>query len=269
MPIGLKYFLVAAIVLMAFLNCAKSVKLPTVETVYPTATVLPENLLRMYVQFSQPMKTVGNLEKIKLIDAKGEKVKNIFFNNVHELWNKDQTQLTLLLDPARVKTGLRANQSLGRALVPGNNYTLVIDGLEDVHHQKMSTPFMKKIAVRKADVQIPDTKNWNFLIPLSNSKGSLKIHFSDMLDYNSLQQRLMVTNLENQPIKGTISIQKNETEWNFVPEEIWSSGIYLLHVNFRLEDPSGNNLNGLFDHNIGSLKYKKEGVVVSVPFKIK
>lgn len=251
------------------LSCAENAKGPAVKMIYPSAKEVPENLLRMYVQFSQPMKTIGNLERIKLLDEKGKEVKNVFFNNVHELWNNDQTQLTLLLDPARVKTGLKVNESVGRALVPGHNYTLVIEGLENVYHEKMQTPFEKKISVRKADLTIPETKKWRMHIPAGESKEALEIHFQDMLDYHSLQRRLVVIDLDNQPIKGRVSIKENETVWNFIPHNDWNRGSYLLHVNYRLEDPAGNNLNGLFDHKIGSLKYKKEGVVIPLPFKIK
>ncbi|MEM7513074.1 MAG: hypothetical protein AAF388_19250, partial [Bacteroidota bacterium] len=40
---------------------------PEISAIYPSADTLPENLLRMYIQFSSPMKTVGNLEKIQLL----------------------------------------------------------------------------------------------------------------------------------------------------------------------------------------------------------
>jgi len=64
--------------------CNKQGDKPVVLAVYPTSNEVPENLLRMYIEFSQPMKTVGNIEKIKLIDEHKNEVKNVFFNNVHE-----------------------------------------------------------------------------------------------------------------------------------------------------------------------------------------
>ncbi|MEM1001873.1 MAG: hypothetical protein AAGH46_04410, partial [Bacteroidota bacterium] len=242
---------------------------PYVEAIYPTATILPENLLRIYINFSQPMKTVGNIEKIKLIDENGKEVKNVFFNNAQELWNRQQTQLTLILDPARQKSGLKTNETFGYALKKSKNYTLIIDGLEDVNHQKMDNSFKKKITVSKADVSSPKIENWNLTIPKANSKNSLEVNFSEILDYNSLKQRLIITDDKNRPIKGILSLEQEETKWNFKPEQNWKSGAYILHVNTRLEDPCGNNLNGLFDHKIGSLKHKKEGVIEKVPFTIK
>ena len=72
----------------------------------------------MYIQFSQPMKTKGNIEKIKLLNEQGIEVKGAIFNNVYELWDDSQTQLTIIFDPSRVKTGLIANETLGRSLKP-------------------------------------------------------------------------------------------------------------------------------------------------------
>lgn len=222
----------------------------------------------MYVQFSKPMKTRGNLEKIKLFDHEGIEVENVFFNNVHELWNNEQTQLTLIVDPARVKTGLRANEAYGRALEPNKTYTLTIEGLEDVDHQKLHPVYKKKFFVTKADSTIPATKNWKFTIPKANGNASFMAEFPEMLDYNSLLQRLVITDNHNNPIQGTVTIKNEETQWFFTPNDPWTMGWYTLYINTRLEDPAGNNPNGSFDHKIGSLKYEKEGVIEQIAFKI-
>jgi len=60
----------AFLALLAFsLNCGNKVPVPAVKNVYPTGNQLPENLLRIYVTFHTPMKTVGNLEKIRLTNG--------------------------------------------------------------------------------------------------------------------------------------------------------------------------------------------------------
>lgn len=248
--------------------CKQQAKTPVVSAVFPSSDVVPENLLRLYVQFSQPMKTVNNLEKLKLIDEKGNEVKNVFFNNVYELWNKEQTQLTLILDPARVKTGLVANETFGHALKPEHNYTLIIEDLEDVYHQKMESRFEKKFVIIKADIIAPNIDQWNVILPKANSSNALRVQFPEMLDYTSLQQRLIVTNSEKEAISGSVSIVEKETEWQFKPNEHWQKGSYIVHINTRLEDPSGNNLNGLFDHKIGSLKNEQEGKIETITFNI-
>lgn len=262
----MKFYVFLLLLLTA---CSTQTEKPYVQAVYPTSNVLPENLLRLYVQFSQPMKTTGNIEKIKLIDEQGKEVPDVFFNNVYELWNKEQTQLTLILDPARVKTGLKINESLGRAIEASRNYKLIIENLENIHHEKMARSFQKRIRVEEVDLIIPESENWNLVIPKAKTKTNFVVEFPQILDYNSLKERLLVTDSENHRIEGIISIKNQETEWNFQPTKTWESGDYILHVNTRLEDPSGNNLNGLFDHKTGSLKYRKEGIVKKIPFTIK
>lgn len=248
--------------------CRQSVERPVVRAIYPSSNAVPENLLRMYVQFSHPMKTTGNLERIKLIDEEGKEVNNVFFNNVYELWNREQTQLTLILDPARVKTGLVANESWGRAISANSKYTLLIDGLEDVNHNKMAKPFEWKMTVERADVQIPNINQWKMEIPNASSRNDLIIGFPQMLDYNSMRQRLVVTNEDKKPLPGTVFIGKEEKEWRFKPRDPWGKGSYLLYINTRLEDPAGNNLNGLFDHKEGTLRYEKEGMIETIPILI-
>ena len=133
----------------------------------------------------------------------------------------------------------------------------------------MGTVFKKKIKVDNADFTILEIQNWEYRIPDLNTKNSFEVSFHQMLDYNSLRSRLIITDSNNNPLEGTISIKKQETQWSFLPKNLWKPGEYVLHVNTRLEDPSGNNLNGLFDHKTGSLKYRKEGVVERIPFSIK
>lgn len=254
--------------LTGLIACTQAVDKPFVKTVYPTSQVLPENLLRLYIQFSQAMKTSGNIEKIKLLDAHGAEVPHVFFNNVHELWNREQTQLTLLLDPARVKTGLQAHTSLGRALEANKKYTLIIEGLEDVNHHPMARAFRKDFTIERADTLIPEPKNWKLTIPKGNTKNSFIVSFPHMLDYQSLLDRLILTDRDNKPIEGHITIKKQETQWHFQPQDPWEAGEYMLHIHTRLEDPAGNNLNGLFDHKIGSLKYKSEEATEKITFTI-
>ena len=101
-----------------------------ITSVYPTTDTLPENLLRLYIQFSQPMKAVNNLENLKLLDENEKEIKGAIFNNVYELWDSEQKQLTIILDPARVKTDLVVNSEQGRALQSGKYYKLVIEKAE-------------------------------------------------------------------------------------------------------------------------------------------
>ena len=248
---------------------AKIDTIPSVTHVYPTADTLPENLLRMYIQFSNPMKTLGNIEKIRLINENQKEVIGAIFNNVYELWDDSQTQLTIIFDPSRVKTGLVANETLGRALQSNKQYKIVIGDLEDIYGQKLTQPYIKSFSVVTADIVSPDSNYWKFVLPKANSKSVLAIHFLDTVDRMSLLNRIQVFNAKNELITGSIYLKNKEKTWEFIPDNKWLSKDYVLRINSRLADPSGNNLNGLFDHNIGSLKNKQEGKIIEIPFQVK
>jgi len=205
------------------------------------------------------MKSVNNLENIKLLNAYGEEVKGAIFNNVYELWDSEQRQLTLILDPARVKTGLVAHESLGRAIKPNQQYQLVVEKAEDIYGNLMEEFVIKDFFVTKADIEMPNQENWDFTTPKTNIRSPLTIDFSQILDYQSINNSIQLINGERQIVSGTIEITNNETRWEFYPLKKWKKGTYSIMINSRLEDPAGNNMNGLFDHKIGSLKSPLEG----------
>ena len=72
----------------------------------PTADVVPENLLRLYVYFSAPMGFRGGAEYVYLLDGDGHIVEDPFLPLDVALWNGDRTRYTLLFDPGRVKRGI-------------------------------------------------------------------------------------------------------------------------------------------------------------------
>lgn len=272
----MRLVLTVLVIVSLFLSCCFSCQRseagqgipPEVTAVFPSADTLPANLLRMYIHFSKPMKTLGNLENIELLDENNQEVVGAIFNNVHELWDHDQQQLTLIFDPARVKTGLEAHQQMGRALHVGKHYTLRIGILEDVDSHRMEAGFTKTFWVDEEDRMAPNTMNWKVNLPKLNSKSPLVIQFPAMLDRLSLFQRLQLTNADHQAIDGLVEIKNQETIWHFTPTQKWRAGEYIIYVHTRLEDPAGNNLNGLFDHKIGTLRYSHEDEIERIHFRV-
>ncbi len=265
-------FLLALILLGLGISCQipqeEKEILPRVSAVFPSSDTLPENLLRMYLHFSKPMKPIGNLEKIALFDEDDQEIVGAIFNNVHELWDRNQQQLTLIFDPSRVKTGLIAHKEMGRSLQMGKNYKLVIGQLEDVEGNKLKEVYTKTFYASKEDTLPPNTKHWIVKTPKAGSHSPLIVQFPAMLDRQALLHRLQLTDKNSQPISGEVVITKQETEWRFESTEKWPAGDYILYVHGRLEDPCGNNLNGLFDHKKGSLKNNREGAVETIEFRI-
>lgn len=249
-------------------NLLPSGTAPEVTRVFPSSDTLPENLLRIYIHFSHPMKTVGNLDKIQLVDEEGREVRGAIFDHQYELWDPAQKQLTLILDPARVKTGLKANLEFGRALRPGRKYRLQAGALEDAEGRIMPPGIIKEFYVGQADDRAPDTEQWEIEVPRVGGWQPLAIHFPGMLDHFSLRQRVVLVNENGQKVRGEVRIGKREESWHLLPDAPWPAGNYTLYVHARLEDPAGNNLNGLFDHKVGSLKYPTEDHVVTIPITI-
>ena len=97
-----------------------------VVEVYPSGPEVPENHLRLYLVFSGPMSSSGGGAQVRLIDDQGHPVPDPFLPLELELWNEDRTRFTVLYDPGRVKRGIWPNEEMGRALVEGRTYTLVV-----------------------------------------------------------------------------------------------------------------------------------------------
>lgn len=255
------------IISIALFSCAAKNDTPTITAIYPSGDTLPENLLRMYVRFSDPMKTVGNLENIRIVDRQGKEVKGSIFNNAYELWDESQKQLTLIFDPARVKTGLRVNETLGRALKPHQAYQLIIENLETVEHIKLAT-YVKNFYVTLTDDTRPNTTKWNIYTPEVGSSNPLTVTLREPADWMSLLHRIRIVNEKDEYITGSIKIRRQEKEWVFTPDKKWKSGNYFMHINARFADPCGNNLNGLFDHKSGTLRFKSEDEIIKIPFSL-
>lgn len=237
--------------------------------IYPTADQLPENLLRFYVYFSAPMREGGVLGHIQLVDLQGQKVEGVFFDSIFELWDPSMRRLTLLFDPGRVKTGLRAHEQLGRALIPGESYVLVIgEGLMDAYGNPLAHSHEKAFTVTEADLTPPDIDNWQIISPSGSTTEPLEIHFPAPLDHGLLAEFVRVQREEGKVVQGEIALDSHETIWRFRPEEPWQAGTYELTVNTRLEDIAGNNLHGLFDIPLEEQLTLLDREMVILPFQV-
>ena len=95
----------------------------------PTATCLPENLLRFYIYFSAPMSRGEAYRRIKLLDDRDGQARSIR----HFLsWTKNSGPPTARVSRScstRVESsaGSRPREELGPVLEAGKSYSLVID----------------------------------------------------------------------------------------------------------------------------------------------
>ena len=221
---------------------------PKIVTVYPTTDSIPVNVLRFYITFSKPMQEMDILKHIQLKNEEGKNITGIFFENQYELWNKNRTEVTLIVDPGRVKLGLFANNTLGRAFDEGKKYQLTIDSLLlDFDNQKLEKNFTKTFVAIKEDKNPPDCKLWQLDLPKPNSRQAIWIDFKDKIDHVSAQSLLKIFK-EKKEIQGKIALDNEEQVAQFTPDKKWKKGAYQVIVSPRLEDISANTINQIFDH---------------------
>ncbi|TJY37821.1 hypothetical protein [Pontimicrobium aquaticum] len=225
---------------------------PKVIAIHPYNDTVPENLLKMYFVFSKPMQqSQPILNFITVTNCLTNKTEDIFLSLENELWNTDHTELTLWLDPGRIKQGLIPNEKLGIPIKKDNIYEIKISKkLTDAEGVELDKEYIKKIIVSERDTKSPSVNNWKLTIPQERTKAPLKIVFNESLDAFLAQETIQVFLDENKLIKGEFKLSKKATSILFVPNVLWKKGRYKIVIESRLEDLSGNNLNRLFETDL-------------------
>ncbi len=219
-----------------------------VTQVFPSAEVVPANLLRIYVHFSRPMTRHGIARHVRLLDQNGQPVEAAFLEMEDGLWDPDGQRLTLFLHPGRIKRGLALHEGMGSPLRPGFRYRLVVAReTEDEDGLPLIEGFSKEFSVTAEDRTSPDVHKWMVTEPRAGGRQPLIVKADKALDAALFARLLHVENAAGQPLAGDTSVESQETCWRFVPRDIWRSGNYVLRIGARLEDPAGNRPTRLFD----------------------
>jgi hypothetical protein len=240
-----------------------------VADVYPAGDVIPENLLRMYVQFSGPMGQQGGLGHVLLLDARGREMPDALLPLDTELWNGDRTRFTLLFDPGRVKNDILPNRQMGRPLRAGDRITLVVKkGWLDARGVPLAAEFRREYRVDAADERALDTAAWRVAPPPAGARDPLTVTFPEPLDHGLLQRALGVTR-GGAPVPGDLRIEEGSTRWLFVPRDAWQAGDYTLVVLPILEDVAGNRIGRRFEVMSPGEAAPEEGKEpIVLPFRI-
>jgi len=214
-----------------------------VAAVYPTTNVLPENQLKLYIQFSAPMQTGEAWSHIHLLDAAGKPVELPFLEIDQELWNPDHTRLTVLFDPGRIKRGLLPLKEVGPSIQEGKSYTLAIDReWLDGRGAPLAEAYKKPFKVEQADREPVHPEKWRINAPKAGTRDPLVLDFPEPLDYAMLQHAITVKGVE-----GKVEISHGEMQWRFTPAAAWKPGPHQIVVQTALEDLAGNKVGRLFD----------------------
>ena len=242
----------------------------TVARILPTNPDLPENQLRIYIEFSAPMSRQSGVDFVHLVDDRGKEVQHAFLPLDADFWNPDHTRYTLFLDPGRVKRGILPNEQMGRPLKAGRAYMLVIDSAwRDANGLPLAKPFRYQFRAGAAVEQGINLTSWRVSPPRAGTRDTLAIAFPRSLDHGLLQRAIGVER-NGQPIQGDISIGAAEKQWGFTPRESWRSGDYRLIVLSILEDVAGNRVGRPFEVDMFE---RVDSTVLperhTIPFKIR
>ncbi len=222
-----------------------------VVRVAPSQDVLPENLLKFYIEFSAPMSRGQAYQNLSLLDEKGKPLDLPFLELGEELWNPQGTRFTLLFDPGRIKRGLKPREELGPVLEAGKSYTLVIDpSWADSTGRPLAAGFRKGFKVSPPDITSPDPKTWTIRAPAAKTREPLFTRFPEPLDRAMLGRVLGVADRMGKPVAGEAKVGDDETSWSFTPDAGWQPGAYTLLIDTALEDRAGNSIARPFEVDV-------------------
>ena len=240
-----------------------------VAHVYPSGDVLPENQLRMYIEFSAPMGRRSGIEHVALLDEHGKEVEGPFLPLDYEFWNADRTRFTVFFDPGRVKKGILPNKQMGRALEPGRTYTLLVRAeWQDANGLPLKEPYRRSFRVGPADTQPLDTAQWRIDSPPAGGQTPLVVSFPEPVDHGLLFRALGVRRA-GKIVDGDVTVDADETRWSFTPHQPWGAGAYDLLALSILEDRAGNQIGRAFEvDNFDTVDKGPDPCTVMLPFRV-
>ena len=214
--------------------------------VYPSAGMLPENILKLYIEFDGPMSRGFAWQHIRLLEADGSLVDLPFLEVDQELWDPGFRRMTVLFDPGRIKRGLVPNRDAGSPIEAGKQYTLVIDkSWPDANGNPLAKEIRKTFRVGPPERTGIDLKRWRI-----EAGKTLAVTFPNPLDFALLSHAILVVGPGGNLVEGTAKIDRDETRWSFAPAASWKPGDYKLAIDMALEDVAGNRIGRAFDVDV-------------------
>lgn len=226
---------------------------PVVTAVHPAAREVPENLLRLYVDFSEPMLEGNAFECVRLLEEDGEPIEDAF--REIELWSRDHTRLMVYIHPGRTKRGLQYSEERGLVLEEGKTYTLeILPGMVSRRSREITETVRRVFRAGPPDREMPDVEKW----VISAAPDRIGIECGEWLDRVGLEEFVRIENTAGKAVPGRWEL--SGTRLVFHPTSSLADGGYRLTVNSLLEDLAGNNFRRPFE--------TKEGETVQDVFDI-
>jgi hypothetical protein len=225
---------------------------PTVvQSVYPTADVLPANLLKFYVYFSRPMRETARIfDQISILDEQtGLPIDDPWRRTM--MFSDDATRVTLLIHPGRIKKGVNLREELGPVLLPGRRYTLILGAdLLDGDGRPLGHEYRKSFSTSAEDPVRPSLDLWRIEPPAAASSDPLIAIFPKPLDHALARRMIIVLGPDRRPVPGRVELMDHQTRWRFIPDRPWVQGSHVLAADENLEDLAGNTPSRVFDADL-------------------
>jgi len=240
-----------------------------VTRIHPSGPVVPENLLRIYVEFSAPMGRRSGIGHVQLLDDRGAVVEAPFLPLEYEFWSPDRRRFTVFFDPGRVKDGILPNREMGRALEAGRSYTLVVSReWRDERGLPLRAEHRHTFTAGPAMTRALDPDDWTIAAPPAGGRDPLVVTFRHPLDHGLLMRALGVR-AGGRALPGAARVEAGETRWTFTPDEPWRAGRHEILALPILEDPAGNQIGRAFEiENADTVDAGPEAETTLVPFTI-
>ena len=212
------------------------------------------------------MGLAGGIDHVRLIDEDEAIVEDAFLPLDVAMWNRDRTRYTLLFDPGRVKRGILPNERMGRPLIEGRGYRLVVDDawLDD-NGQSLVESYSHPFRVGPSIERAIDPTVWEIEVPSAGTRDALAVSFERPLDYALLQRALLVSTASG-PLGGDIEIGAGEMIWRFTPDDPWGLEEHYLTALSILEDPTGNRVGRPFEADISNAVTRADDTPTALSF---
>ncbi|MEL6732143.1 MAG: Ig-like domain-containing protein [Bacteroidota bacterium] len=218
---------------------------PSVQHIYPDTKRVPANLLKLHIHFEASMADTDPYPFLYFIHGQ-DTLKDIILKQLPALWNVTMDQLTLWIDPGRIKRELGPQATLGIPFEVGKTYTLVVHkGFKSASGLPLDQDFHQTYIMIPADRQSPTP---SLIPPKLHSLDPLKIDFHDQMDEAAMKNRVKIL-FEGKSVPVETGSSRSGT-YTYIPLQPWKKGTYTVSIASIVEDLAGNNLNRLFDEDL-------------------
>lgn len=240
MPVAWKAILSwrAEALLLALLAAPLPPAAAAAALITPSGAAVPENLLRIVLHLDAPLSAPLDMRHVVLLDGAGAVIPDAFLDL--PLAGRDGREVTLLLHPGRIKTGVGPNLALGPALRAGQSVVLRIDD------PQLGRPVERRWQVQPALRRPIAPQTWTLRAVRRGGRAPLLVSFPQALDSDAAPL-LALQGPDGRRLAGTATLAAGERAWRFVPARPWRAGSYVLRVHPQLEDPQGNRLCSAFE----------------------